>query len=179
MNTNNIDYNEKILKGFFLLLLAIMGNFTAETLGCKIRYILTNNILVKNLLTFFLLYFAVDFTSLEGLNPIKTFQISSIIYLLFILFNKNIPIFTLIIFLLLAVGYICLSFIKHYKKTDEVLYTDNIKYIENYLKINKFIIIFLLILGFIFYFKKQYKDHKKNWSTITFLFGKINCDSMK
>lgn len=177
MNTS--EYNEKILKGFFLLLLAIMGNFTAETLGCKIRYVLTNNILVKNLLTFFLLYFAVDFTSIEGLNPIKTFEISAIIYLLFILFNKNIPIFTLIIFFLLVIGYICLSFVKYYKNINQDIYNDNIKYIENYLEINKFVIIFLLILGFIFYFKKQYKDHKKNWSTITFLFGKINCDSMK
>ena len=47
MNTS--EYNEKILKGFFLLLLAIMGNFTAETLGCKIRYVLTNNILITPL----------------------------------------------------------------------------------------------------------------------------------
>ena len=35
---------EGLIKGIFLLILAVSGNFVAETLGCKSQKLLTENI---------------------------------------------------------------------------------------------------------------------------------------
>ena len=40
-------------------------------------------------------------------------------------------------------------------------------------------IIISILVGFLLYFKKQYRDHYKKWSTSKFIFGIRNCNSMK
>ena len=37
----------------------------------------------------------------------------------------------------------------------------------------------LIIIGFGFYAHNQYNSHYKSWSTIKFIFGVNNCDSIK
>ena len=45
-----------IIDGLFLLFLAISGNFLAETLGCQTQELLTNSIIAKQIMTFFIIY---------------------------------------------------------------------------------------------------------------------------
>ena len=45
-----MDYLESIIKGIFLLILAVAGNFVAETLGCKTQKLLSNNMLSKHII---------------------------------------------------------------------------------------------------------------------------------
>ena len=56
-----MNYLESTIKGIFLLILAVAGNFVAETLGCKTQQLLSNNMLSKHIVIILILYFAVDF----------------------------------------------------------------------------------------------------------------------
>ena len=40
----NLESITKLTNGFFLLFLALSGNFIAETLGCETQYYFSNNI---------------------------------------------------------------------------------------------------------------------------------------
>ena len=42
-------YGGNEIKGLFLLILAIGGGYTAETLGCKTQKLLSNNMYVKHM----------------------------------------------------------------------------------------------------------------------------------
>ena len=52
----------KPIKGIFLLFLAVSGNFIAEVLGCNIRKVLTEKMLVKHIIVIFSIYFSIGFT---------------------------------------------------------------------------------------------------------------------
>ena len=83
-----INSNE-ILKGVFLLVLALAGNFTAETLGCKTQKLLSENMFVKHFISIFILYFAIGFVNNDHpQHPLIVMILSVIIYGLFLLFAK-------------------------------------------------------------------------------------------
>jgi len=173
-----IDSHE-ILKGVFLLVLAMAGNFTAETLGCKTQKLLSENMFVKHFISIFILYFAIGFVNNDQpQHPFIVMLLSVIIYAIFLLFAKMDLTFTLIVFLLLGTAYINSTFIHYYKlKTPE-----EIELIENLEKIQKLLyilIIVLILIGFSLYFRKQYNDYYKTWSTSKFLFGVNKCKSMQ
>lgn len=176
---DNLDLNE-ILKGVFLLVLAIAGNFVAETLGCKTQKLLSENMFAKHFISIFILYFAIGFVNNDQpQHPFVIMILSAIIYIFFILFTKMDIIFTLIVFLLLGTAYINSTFINYYNKLET---TDNIELIEKLEKIQKFLYILitiLILIGFSLYFRKQYNDYYKTWSTSKFLFGVNKCKSMQ
>ena len=62
MSTNE-NYMNDVIKGIFLLVLAVAGNFVAETLGCKTQKLLSENMYAKHLVILLILYFAIGFTS--------------------------------------------------------------------------------------------------------------------
>ena len=170
-------YEDESIKGIFLLILAIAGNFIAETLSCKTQKLLRENMLAKHTISIIILYFALDFTaglSKKPQNPLKAMLMTLIIYILFILFTKMDLNFTVVTFFLLAVIYILNNFKQYYKEKDEK--DKVVKYLEiskNYISGILFGIIFI---GFGTYFIKQRKEHTKDWSTYKFIFGATKCD---
>ena len=53
--------------------------------------------------------------------------------------------------------------------------------IEKHLEIQKMLygfIILTILIGFVLYYRKQYKEYYKTWSTISFLFGVNKCKSL-
>ena len=46
-----------LTEAFFLLFLAVAGNFIAETLGCETQYYLSHNIYLKQLVLLLMIYF--------------------------------------------------------------------------------------------------------------------------
>lgn len=173
--------NEKAINtitGIFLLILAVSGNFVAETLGCKTQKLLSENMFAKNIIVILIVYFALGLTSDSKQNPIVNMVYSLVIWIFFVIFNKMSLTFTIISFILLAIILICKDFINYYKENKEK-HSDKIKNLEDFVN-NIFIInIVLIIIGFLLYFFKQYKDHYKNFSFPVFLFGKPMCDSLK
>lgn len=166
------------ITGIFLLILAVSGNFVAETLGCKTQKLLSENMFAKNIIVILIVYFALGLTTQSKENPVTNMIYSLVIWIFFVIFNKMSLTFTIISFILLAIILICKDFINYYKANDEKD-IDKVKNLENFVN-NIFIInIVLIIVGFLLYFSKQYKDHYKNFSFPVFLFGKPTCDSLK
>ena len=87
------DQIVNMVDGFFLLLLAISGNFVAETLGCKTQYIFSKNMYVKQLIVFSMIYFTINFTSIEAPSPQESLLKSLILWFFFLLFAKMNPLF--------------------------------------------------------------------------------------
>ena len=93
-----------LLKGVFLLILAVAGNFVAETLGCKTRKLLTDNMYAKQVIILSIIYFAIDFTNDQAAAPKDTFINTIIIWIAFLMFTKMNEWFTITCFLLLVFG---------------------------------------------------------------------------
>jgi len=175
----NETTDEMEIKGLFLLILAICGNFIAETLGCKTQKLLLENMYVKHSISLFILFFSITLFD-DGIvkNPYDIFKKALTIYILFILFSRMNLQFTIIVFFLLALNYIIHLYIDYYKNLNN---QNNIEKAEKLNKIKKYIyviIIILILVGFVLYFIKQYKDHYKKWSTTKFIFGVRKCNSL-
>ena len=173
-----MNYNvDNIIKGIFLLILALCGNFIAEILGCKTQQLLSKNMYYKHFITLTILYFAIDFNSDASSTPLDIFKISILIYILFILFSKMSIQFTILAFILLLVTYVVNNYIDYYKKNDSkniiIQQLENLKYILH------IILVIVIIIGFTLYFFKQRREHYNNWSGLTFIFGKVVCNSNK
>ena len=78
-----------IIKGVFLLILAVSGNFVAETLGCKTQKLLGESMLAKHFIILLVVYFALGFTSDGNPHPGDLAKNSLIIWIMFVLFTSN------------------------------------------------------------------------------------------
>jgi hypothetical protein len=170
--TNVLDTSEK---GIFLLVLALMGNFLAELLGCKTQKLLSENMLAKHIVCIFTLYFAIDYTSSEDpSHPTITTLYTFLVYILFLLFTKMSITFTIVTFILLACNYIIGSYINYYTQKEPK--NPRIKQFEKYKQILYLLLTGNILVGSGLYFKKQRADHHKNWSTIKFFLGVRKCN---
>ena len=170
-----------IILGIFLLILSVSGNFIAETMGCEVRKLLTNNLFAKNLIIILLTYFSLGLVANNTIPPIDNVKNTLMIWISFIMFNKMSLPFTILAFSILIAILGCKNMIDYYNTTNKKLNNKKINEKINTLtnaahKLLK-LDIFIIIIGFMLYFKKQYKEHNKTFSFVTFLFGKLSCDS--
>jgi hypothetical protein len=176
---NTVEKADNIMNGVLLLILAISGNFIAETLGCKTQKLLTENMLAKHVVILFIIYFSLGFTSESNPNPIILLRNSVSIWVLFLLFTKMSLNFNIFVFGLVVLYHFINTYINYYSNKDKKKYKkeiDNYNKILNYLK---YLIIGSLIVGFVLYFNKQRNDYSKNWSTFNFIFGVNKCKSLQ
>lgn len=174
-----LDNPRSTIRGVFLLILAIMGNFTVETLGCRSRKLLTENMPVKHLVSIFILYFSIGIFSKKQVDPIETFKTTITIYVMFILFTRMNIKFTIIVFLLLAINYIIWNYIDYFKTKEDDKYKSKIDNLVKFQNNIFYLILVLILIGFILYTREQYSFYKKEWSTVKFLFGTKGCKSMQ
>lgn len=171
---------EGLIKGIFLLILAVSGNFVAETLGCKSQKLLTENMYVKHIIIFLIIYFALGFTSIDNPHPVDIAKNTLIVWILFIMFTRMSLFFTIIAFSILAIRYVIHSFIAYYQKEDsDGQHKENIELLNTIATYLQNSLIGVVLLGFALYFKKQYSDYYKTWSTFKFIFGVNKCKSLK
>ena len=71
------------LLSIFLLILAVSGNFVAETLGCKTQKLLTENMFAKNIIIILVIYFALGITNKNNINPLINMYTAIIIWIFF------------------------------------------------------------------------------------------------
>lgn len=170
---------DNLIKGIFLLILGVSGNFVAETLGCKTQKLLTESMIAKHLVIYFIIYFAIGITSDANTFPLVSAGQALIIWVLFVLFTRMSLSFTIIVFILAMMRYISTTFIEYYKREDESKNKkkiENIKNVGTYLEI---IILLTILTGFILYFNKQYSEYYETWSTYKFIFGVNKCASLE
>ena len=171
------QYIQTSIKGIFLLILAISGNFLAETFSCKTQRLLTNNMLAKHLFGIIILFFTIDFTtSSTPQTPASNFKQAIMIYFIFLLFTKMNLMFTVLVFVLLTAVYVINSYITYYQKTNPK--SDKIQEFTRLRKLLTVTLLGLILLGFIVYYRKQSRDHGKKWSLQKFIFGITKCASM-
>ena len=165
----------KYTRGLFLLILTISGAFIGETLSCKTRKLLTENIYAKYLITLFVIFFAVDFTDNKNFSPLDNFISALKIFIMFIIFTRMSLPFTIAAFFGVVSLYVMNEYIDYYEsdkeKNQEIIHKLN--QVNNILL---YVLIFIIIVGFLLYANKQYQDHKKDFSILKFIFGVLKCN---
>lgn len=169
--------NSAIIKSIFLLLLAVSGNFVAETLSCKTRLYMSNHMVVKQLVVYMMIYFTLHFVDSDTPHPLEVAKKAVIIWLAFIMFTKMSPKYTLMGFIVLIVFFILTNFIDYEKskdaKTKKVI--DKISFYEKGQELLFFLIICITVTGFISYMMDKHKEYGDEFDIVTFLMGKIEC----
>lgn len=162
-----------LLKGMFLLFLAISGNFIAETLSCKVQKHLSNNMYFKHSIIIIMIYFVINLTDNTIKHPNENFKVTLYIYISFLIITKMNIYFTLISFILLTCIFIIENYIIYYKKKKINKY----KILEKIQTNLIYMLCGFISIGFSLYFIKQRNDHKKNWNSLKFIFGVVKCDN--
>ena len=187
MLKNIINYNissetlESILKATLLLVLSVSGNFLAETLGCQSQKVL-ENMFVKHILIFFMIYFTIDFTQSDKniINPFVNVLKALSVWILFNLFTHMNIIPTFIVFIILMVLFFISNY-RHYidEKIKQEKKNKNLENLDNSLKLSQkilfVIIILIIIIGCIAYYLEKRKEYGRGFKIWKFIFGVKKC----
>jgi len=168
-----------MIQCIFFLLLALCGNYINSILNCNLQYFITHNVYIKHVITIVIIYFLLTSFS-ETIDP----PLTNILYAfatwgLFIIFSKTSLYFSKFIMGLMIVLLVCKDYISYYESCDLIYYQDTIANLTKVFEYGIYVAITTTIVGFMLYFKKQYHEHRSNFSLITFIFGNTVCDSMK
>lgn len=179
----NILSNSKevILKGMFLFLFIISGNYIGELLGCRLIQLLEDDMIIKHILGFITLYITLAITINNQESLFQLFFITIILYVVFILTSKTTKYINFTIMILFLITFIVQLFkeelnkkIENKKNTQKDIRYLNIINIYNTYII--YIIIILIIVGIIIYIGEQKLGHKKDFNYYTFIVGRTKCD---
>lgn len=169
-----------IIKSVILLIIIISSNFISETLNCNLQKILSENIYAKHIINLFTLYFIINIVNDNDIeHPLIIIKNTIIIYILFLLFSRINIYFTMIVVGLFIIFYIIMTYREHYNKKQNNHHKNLVNILDNIQQILIFIIISIIIIGFIIYFREKYIEHYNNWSIIKFIFGIPKCKSIK
>jgi uncharacterized membrane protein len=183
-----VKYNPNMLKSILLLTLAVSGNFVGETLGCKTRYYMSNNIFVKHAVLIFIIFFTLNFSSTENDHPLDSMKTAFAIWISYLIFTKQNINFTAISAGLIILTYILDSYITYYKnkieksdKTDDekIVSLHKLKNYNKYRDLSFNATIISIIIGFGLYFNDKKQEYGDDFNIITYIFGKVSCDSLQ
>lgn len=164
----NIPY-----QAFFAIYLIIACNFIGELFGCKLRQLLTDNMLVKHFIGYLtLLFFAVLTNTNENTTTkdvIIASLISFILYIWFVLTTKTHLYVMIVIITLVFIMYVITI-----AKNNEI----NDQQIDKYDIINYIILsvtVLITIGGVYSYMILKMKERGKSFNYYTFFIGKPKC----
>jgi magnesium-transporting ATPase (P-type) len=167
-----------MIQGIFLLILAVSGNFVAETMSCQAQKILSENMYVKHGIIVLITYFSLGFASGEtNISPMELFKQAVSIWAFFLMFNKMEMFFTAIVVAMLATLLICKNYITYYQKQDAEKNKEIINTLTLTMDYLFSAITLTTIVGFGLYFKKQHTDYFSTFSYSKFLFGTPKCSN--
>lgn len=175
-NTGNI---------IFLLLLALMTNFIPQTLNCSVREIMENNMIVKQFVIFFLIYFSLAYRSGSFDNPIRHLKHSLQIQFLFLAVTHQKPFWFFYGLFILGIGYILQHYIEYQRKTyglniNELGTNGSSKVGDIFWVLDKlkYVAIASLVIGNIDFLMYSINRHSsiKDFSIFEYIFGTSVCD---
>lgn len=186
---SGVDSNEKsklddsmrmiTIPGIFLLILAVSGNFVAETMSCQTQKLLSENMYAKHIVIITMIYFSLGLVSGENRqSPVGILKQAVYIWTFFIMFNKMNISFTLVVLAMLAMLLLCNNYIAYYKHDDSEKNKEVIETLTTFMDYTTNISILTTILGFGLYFKKQHADYIHDFSYTKFLFGTTKCSKL-
>lgn len=160
----------------FFIILAISGNFSAETLGCQFQRLL-HNMIFKDLLIYFTIYFTIKLSEDESIHehPLVMAQKALVVWIVFKCFTRMNIIPTISV-ILIGIVTVVISQYRQYlmdkNKGNDDINDEKLMFIQNVLFNSAIIIIFV---SFIIYFLEKRQEYKKNFNFWTFLFGVKKC----
>ena len=177
-----------IIDGLFLLFLAISGNFLAETLGCQTQELLTNSVIAKQVMTFFIIYFTIDYSDDNIEDPSIKLTKASLVYIFFLLFTKMDLKPTILVFILLFITYVSNSYKNYYeatfkenKKPTKEETADHKKQISSLSSMQQTlmgVVVIVILAGFFMYFREKKVEYKDSFDFKKFIFGVVKCKGM-
>jgi hypothetical protein len=177
-----------IIDGVFLLFLAISGNFIAETLGCQTQELLSRNIIAKQCLTFFIIYFTIDYSGEDREAPTIKLTKASLVYVFLLLFTKMDIKPTIFVFIILFGIYISNSYKKYYNATFKEIkksskeetekHNKQIEKISNLQQTLMGVAIVVILAGVFMYLKEKKIEFKDSFELKKFIFGVVKCKGM-
>jgi hypothetical protein len=167
-----------MIQGIFLLILAISGNFVAETMSCQAQKVLSENMYIKHGIIVMLTYFTLGFASSEqNISPGELFKQAVSIWAFFLMFNKMEMFFAAMVVAMLVILLVCKNYITYYQKQDAEKNKEIIKTLALTMDYLFSAITLTTIVGFGLYFKKQHSDYFSTFSYSKFLFGTPKCSN--
>ena len=175
-NVSN-DAMESIIKALLLLVLSISGNFLAETLGCQSQTLL-DNMVAKHLLILFMIYFTIDFTDKEHVNPFINLVKAFAVWIIFHFFT-HMDIMPTVISICIVMILFFISNYRHYLSKNNKEENQNNNNLDNNLKIIQQVIAIgslclILVSSGIYYLEKK-TEYNKHFSVWKFIFGVKKC----
>jgi hypothetical protein len=165
--------SSNMIKALFLLILTLSGDFLGGILSCRSQIIGHNNMWIKQLILFNVIYFSINLTENESVHPLLSIKNAFFIWVAFLLFTKQPKQSTTLILILLILLTMFDNYIKYLQneKKESKKYERMRKYLVN-------LIIFILVFGFGFYFIRKKQKHLKDFDLIKFLFS-TECKGLK
>jgi len=177
-NKNHESIKLTIIQGVFLLMLAVSGNFVAETLSCQAQKLLTENMYVKNGVIILIIYFSLGFASNEdNILPTELLKQALYIWAFFLMFNKMEMLYTGMVVAMLTLLLVCKDYLAYYSKQDEEKNQKIINTLTQSMDYLFYGITLTTIIGFGMYFKKQHNDYFSTFSYSKFLLGTPKCSN--
>lgn len=185
--------NEKIKKtievnfipnanALLIFILIISGNFLDDLFPCKVQKMMKNNLLMKHLVAFMILYFLTVLTIPE-LKSIKGIVSAIGLYILFLLSTKInyiawaivLFIFAVVYLMNIAVGDLKKKNKKHTSKKERKQREDTIIIMRRIMSWLVILNMVIIIVGFIYYYGTKRMQHGKNFTFKHFFFGIPKC----
>jgi len=172
-------------KGLLFFYLILLGNFTAELLGCKVQRFFDNKQIPKHIIGFISLYFFVFLADdkIVKLNPFSVLIVSVVMYLWFVLSAKMDDVIwfsTIVLLFLIAVLEVFNEHVKN-KQTEssEVSISDKfiLKYGSKLQRWFTYAIVILTIIGLLVYIGMKKLEYKEKWSWYKFFLGVPQCNN--
>jgi len=206
---NLVKYNPDLLKSVLLLGLAVSGNFVGETLGCKTQFHMSNNMIVKHVVLLCIIYFTLNFVSEQNEDPTQLVMNALLIWGSFLVFTKQNINFTMVSAILIMATYVLDSYAQYYagemkkasasaememeeEEGEEEMEEAEVEAMTDLGSLAKqhqqFVTwrnyafnaaIAVTAIGFLMYLQEKRIEYGSNFNFITFLFGKVKCDSLK
>jgi hypothetical protein len=181
----NIPYinvnSTKIILSILLIFIALSENFLKQGLSCSVQRLLANNMWVKQLSIFFMIYFTIVITNDDdNIPPLSFLRETLFIFVIFMVFQKTIPWATLSLFILFICIFIFNKHLKYLEKQQENSPYNHdlhiqIKFFRDASNFMSWSLIPLLLIGHGLYLRKQYNDHNQTFDFVKFYIGVRKC----
>lgn len=160
-NITSAYTNNLIVTGIFLILLTTVGHIIRESFSEEIRYDISHNLLIKNVIIFFMIFFTISFSFPfeKTVHPMNILIYSIIVWFIFTMFVKLDREYIYTVLILLVIYYVIGRFEIYYKKNDHT--NDGI--LDTLFKIQKYLITgigTIILTGYIIYIKNLYVHDK-------------------
>lgn len=192
-NPNNIKALISKISFMFLAYAVLAGGYVTQLLPCSTQYLLDNNIIIKHLTGFLLIFCFImmeggwDFDEKENAkapvdwssgNTLHTMGWATLIYSLFLLTSKMKVAMNLLLYAILFVIYIINTY-SVYLDNRKRISDEQKQTIQSTIKVLIVTSIIIFLVGIVDYYNYEKDSYGKDFSLMTFLAGTNKCTSMK